>query len=86
MTSERQPSHMAASVALLRGIIDSTDPDVTRSEKISASKELRILLGGEDLQGTGPGSMSREELYAEMHRVRALIDGYAIEKARPSSP
>ena len=56
---------------MLLGIIRSDD--ASRSEKMSASKELRILLGDLDVGGEALSTLSRGEIQAELRRVRALL-------------
>lgn len=81
-----QPSHRATSEAFLRSILEDKGETYSTAEKISAIKELRILTGGSEDAGQGPGSMSRQEIMSELHRCRALLDGYVPEKATRKRP
>lgn len=45
----------------------------TSAEKVSAIKELRILTGGMEGAEIGPGSMTRDELQAELRWTRAAL-------------
>jgi len=80
--SETEPfrlSDLEQGLAILRRVRDGGEASST-AEKMNAIKEIARLTG-QEVDGAGPGGMSRSELQSELIRVRAQITAQMDSKA-----
>lgn len=62
-----------AALAILRRIRDTSTS--TTTEKINAIRGIAALLGRDDIDGRGPGMMTRDEIARELDRLKLATQG-----------